>query len=115
MDNKLVVAVALAAGLVGGMLTRYLAPPPVFAQTQTPVTNEIRARSFVLVDQFNEAVGTFTSEPLPGRALRQFQTPGDQGFQLTTPQARIVLRDANGRELWSAGGNPIRPLNATVR
>jgi hypothetical protein len=30
------VALALAAGLLGGMLTRYIAPPAAYAQNQAP-------------------------------------------------------------------------------
>ena len=66
MDNKLSIAVALFAGLVGGLLTRYIAPPPVFAQTQNAQSahpSELRARRFVLVDTSDETLATFTAEP----------------------------------------------------
>lgn len=109
MNNKLSVAVALVAGLAGGMLTRYIAPPPVFAQVQVPVVpgtpppvaqiaaaKEIRAQSFVLVGPNDNVTGTFTTEPWRG----------------TT---RIVLRDAYGREIWSAGGGLMRPLAANAK
>jgi hypothetical protein len=117
MDNKLVVAIALAAGLAGGMLTRYIAPPTAFAQApaapaQPPVTDELRARSFVLVDQSNNAVGTFTAEPASGNYART--SPGPAPLQRGAP-ARIVLKDAYGHQIWSAGGTMLRPLDATVR
>jgi len=96
--NKNVI-VALIAGLLGGLVTRYISPPPAFAQNQPPVAKEIRAQSFVLVDQSDHAVGTFMAEPVRG-------TPGP-----FTP-IRIVLRDFTGREIWSAGGSPIQPLSA---
>jgi hypothetical protein len=117
MENRLVVAVALAAGLAGGMLTRYIAPPTAYAQApatppQTPVTDELRARSFVLVDQFNDSVGTFTAEPISGNNART--SPGPGPLQRGVP-ARIVLRDAYGHQIWSAGGTVLRPLDATVR
>ena len=96
MNNKLGLAFALFAGLAGGMLTRYIAPPPVFAQTQTPVTKEVRAQSFVLVDAAGRAAGTFSADAA-GAGLSPY---------------RIVLRDANGSEIWSAGGSAIRPLAA---
>ncbi len=60
MNNKLVIAFALVAGLVGGLLARYLAPPSAFAQNQAPVTKELRAQSFTLVDSSNRTVGTFS-------------------------------------------------------
>lgn len=103
MNNKLVVAVAVVAGLAGGMLTRFIAPSPVFAQAPVQIlpgpvpavpapaspaiAREIRAESFALVDQFGNVVGTFATEP--------------QGIHFP---ARIVLRDSHGREIWSAGG-----------
>jgi hypothetical protein len=112
MNNKLTVSFALLAGLAGGMLTRFIAPAPVFAQAPvqilpapaplpnptTPVTREIRAQSFTLVDDRGNVVGTFAAEP------RGIHFP-----------ARVVLRDSNGREIWSAGGSALRPLMSTVR
>jgi hypothetical protein len=94
MHRNLSVALALVAGLLGGLLTRYIAPPVALAQDQTPITKEIRAQSFTLVDQSDHTVGTFTVEErtMPSRPTR------------------IVLRDANGREMWSAGGSAFRPL-----
>ena len=103
MNNKSNVFMALAAGFLGGLLTRYIAPTPVLAQSQTSSATEIRAQSFVLVDAQDHAVGTFFSEPLsPPFARRPY--PGPPG------PSRIVRRDSNGREIWSAGGNPMRPL-----
>ena len=113
MNNKLVIALALVAGLVGGLLSRYTAPPPAFAQNQAPVTKEVRAQSFTLVDPTDRTIGTFTAEPdgptsvlVPGPTPRDLPQP-----QRTASRARIVLRDANGREIWSAGGSAIRPLS----
>jgi hypothetical protein len=113
MNNKLIVAVAVLAGLAGGMLTRFIAPAPVFAQapiqafpapaptpapaTPGPVTKEIRAESFAIVDQYGRVAGTFTAESMSmGRP------------------ARIVLRDSYGHEIWGAGGSTIRPLMSTT-
>jgi hypothetical protein len=41
MSRKLHVILALAAGLLGGLLSRYLAPTPVFAQAQAPVPKHV--------------------------------------------------------------------------
>lgn len=113
MNNKLIVSLALLAGLAGGMLTRFIAPTPVFAQapvqilpapapappaTPTPVTKDIRAESFTLLDENDRVAGTFTAEPV-------------SAFH----RSRIVLRDSYGHEIWSAGGSAIRPLSSTVR
>ena len=76
MNNKLTVSFALLAGLAGGMLTRFIAPAPVFAQTpfrcSAPAPAPMHAglsrkkfarESFTLVDQYGNVVGTFASEP----------------------------------------------------
>jgi hypothetical protein len=111
MNKNLSLALALIAGLLGGLVTRYIAPSPAFAQGQAPITKEIRAQSFALVDPSDRTVGTFTFEPLPGAPIflnRRF--PNNQ-VSPDPMQMRIVLRDSNGREIWSAGGNAIRPLS----
>ena len=100
MNKALTVTLALVAGLVGGLLTRYIVPPVALAQNQAPITKEIRAQSFTLVDPSDHTVGTFTYEPAP----RSF------AIRPTTPP-RIVLRDSGGRELWSAGGTGIHRLS----
>jgi hypothetical protein len=100
MNKTLTVALALAAGLLGGLLTRYIAPLATFAQNQSPITKEIRAQSFTLVDSSDRTLGVFTAEP--SKAINPY--PGG-----LTPM-RIVLRDSNGREIWSAGGSGIRPV-----
>lgn len=81
MNRTLTITLALAAGLLGGLLSRYLAPMPVHAQTPTP--KEIRAQNFVLVNAQGVEVGLM-------------------GF---SPQGRPVIKlvDERGRTLWSAG------------
>jgi hypothetical protein len=100
MNKTLTIALALFAGLLGGLITRYIAPPAAFAQNQAPVTKEIRAQSFTLVDSSDRVVGVFTAEP----------TARGANLYLGGP-VRIVLRDAHGREIWSAGGSGIRPAS----
>ncbi|MBZ5675665.1 MAG: hypothetical protein LAP61_15600 [Acidobacteriia bacterium] len=113
MNNKLVIVYALVAGLVGGLLTRYVAPPAAFAQNQTPVIKEIRAQSFTLVDSSNRIVGTFTSDadgpPAPPPAPGSITPPPLR--RSPVGRSRIVLRDSDGREIWSAGEAQIRPLS----
>jgi hypothetical protein len=74
---------ALAAGLLGGLLSRYLAPKSVHAQAQTPTPKEIRSQNFVLINAQAVEVGLM-------------------GF---SPQGRPVIKlvDERGRTLWSAG------------
>jgi len=92
--NRQVVLLFLA-GLLGGLVSRYVMPPSAYAQTKPSVAKEIRAQSFTLVDQSGRPAGTFTTESssVPARP-------------------RIVLRDPSGRELWSAGGTGLQPLTA---
>jgi hypothetical protein len=94
MNNKLTFAMILAAGFAGGMLTRFVAPPPVLAQNLI-VPTELRARSFVLTSPEGNPVATFTTEPL-----------GNFNY-------RVILQSPNGNTLWSAGGSMLRPLVVT--
>jgi hypothetical protein len=81
MNRTYTLSLALAAGLVGGLLSRYMTPEPVLAQPATP--QEIKAQSFVLVDGKNNIVGIFkpSADRIP----------------------TVVLLDRNGREIWRAG------------
>ena len=85
MNIKLSISLALAAGLLGGLVSRYITPPPVLAQAQTQ--KEIKAQRFVLVDDKNQIVGTFKSAESQNGA----------------PTPNVVLVDRNGREIWRAG------------
>jgi hypothetical protein len=113
MNKTLTIVLALGAGLLGGILTRYIAPPAAHAQDQAAIAKEIRAQSFTLVDQFDHTAGTFAYEPLPGARMMlrrppftDNQTPPDRVIP-----GRVVLRDAGGHEIWSAGANSlIRPV-----
>jgi hypothetical protein len=98
MNKKLNIAFALLAGLASGLLSRYIAPPLVFAQDQASISKDIRAQSFTLVDSSDHTVGTFTAEPISGPTYRP---PAKN-----QPQMRIVLRDSTGCEIWHAGATP---------
>ena len=98
MNQKLNLTLAFAAGSVGALLTRYVVPMPAFAQAQPAVIQEIRAKSFVLVDAQDRTLAKLTyvpngAQPYPG-----------------PPRGRVVLQDPTGREIWSVGGNSFRPL-----
>jgi hypothetical protein len=94
MKNSVTFGMILAAGFAGGMLTRFVAPPPVLAQNLI-VPTELRARSFVLTTPEGHPAATFTTEPM-----------GDFNY-------RVVLQSPNGNTLWSAGGSMLRPLAVT--
>jgi hypothetical protein len=115
MTKALTVALALIAGLMGGLLARYIAPPAVFAQNQPAIAKDVRSQSFTLVDPSDRVVGTFTAEPVPGanpmRLHRNPQSPNNQSATDSFVPAYIVLRDSNGNRIWSAGGGMIRPLS----
>jgi hypothetical protein len=81
MDRRLNVTLALIAGLVGGLASRYLTPIPVFAQAETPIPKELKARQFVIVNQEGKALGVFGLDP--------------DG----TPMIKLI--DERGRTLWS--------------
>ena len=102
MTNKMTIGLALGAGILGGMLARYVAPPSVSAQDKAPVAREMRAQSFVLVDPSDRVVGTFTTEP--SRGLRMGRPPEPLG---TTPR-NVVLRDSGGRIVWNTDGGLYR-------
>jgi hypothetical protein len=81
MNRTMNVTLALAAGLLGGLISRYLAPAPVFAQAPAPASREVRAQSFILVNKQGKPLGRigFDSDGLPV----------------------ITLVDEEGRTLWS--------------
>jgi hypothetical protein len=98
--NRMTIAIALAAGLVGGVISRYISPAPVLAQQaqpQSPAPVELRAQRFVLVNPDGLVAGTFTVEP--GKLT-------DVPF--TPPSIRLL--DWSGKEIWRAGGSPVRNL-----
>ena len=96
MKHEMNLAFALAAGLLGGLLARYVAPISAHAQAQPP--QEIRAQAFTIVDAQDHVMGTFKFVPEPRGSSKGLQT------------ARIVLLDSTGREIWSAGGDPMRQI-----
>lgn len=99
MNPKWTLTLALAAGFLGGTLSS-LSVISVHAQTPNAVPKEIRAQSFVLVNDQGVALGTFTS----------FTPQGPPG--LNPPSTgRIRLFDTSGHEVWSAGGNTMRPAS----
>jgi hypothetical protein len=98
--NRMTIAVALVAGLVGGVISRYLSPAPVLAQqaqAQSPAPVELRAQRFVLVNPDGGVAGTFTVEQ-----------PKPTDIPFTPPSIRLL--DWSGKEIWRAGGNPVRKL-----
>ena len=118
MNRNLTLVVALTPGLLGGFLSRYLAPPSVHAQAPAPNPVEVRAQRFSLTDDQGTVMGTFTvrdsATPVNTRGPGY---PAPPTNQLPNPPARsprIVLLNQDGREIWSAGGSSIRPLATNI-
>jgi hypothetical protein len=104
-SRNLTLVLAVAAGFLGGFLSRYISVPSVHAQGQPPYTTEVRSQSFTIVDNKGRVLGTFTASVE--------REPAFPPNRLTLPQ--IVLVDPRGRELWSAGGRGFKPLAENSR
>jgi hypothetical protein len=61
MNTKCPLTLALAAGFIGGLTSRYCGPAPVYAQSP-PSPPEIRAQKFILIDENGVARGVFGIE-----------------------------------------------------
>jgi len=83
--SKATVTLAFAAGLLGGVASHYLSPQPVHAESYP---REVRAQSFILVNEQGMVLGTFSEEA--GRPA-------------------LKLFDRKRREIWSVGGKPSVP------
>jgi hypothetical protein len=81
MSTKTTIALAIAAGFLGGIASQRIVPAPVMAQDQGTVPQEIRAHKFVLVDDTGVDRGVF--------GFNKHGAP------------RIVLMEADGRT-WEA-------------
>lgn len=91
--KKLNLALAIVAGLLSGVLSHYVWTQPVQAKSRIPAPKEVRAQSFVLVNDKGEVQGVFSFDE----------------SKLGRPSVKLF--DSKGREIWSAGGNLLRPLD----
>lgn len=69
MSTKFTIVLAIAAGFLGGLVSRNVVPGPVYAKEQPPPPNqttlslkEIRTHQFVLVDANGKPRGVFGFE-----------------------------------------------------
>jgi hypothetical protein len=85
MKQGLILSLAMCAGLLAGIVSRYLFPTTSFLWSRAP--KEITPRTFVLVNEQNDIVGLFQ--------------PSKLGSGKT-----VVLLDRDGKELWRAGVSP---------
>ena len=107
MRNNLKVAIlALAAGLLGGLVSRNVALPSVHAQAPMPnIPREIRAQSFTLTDDQGRVLGTFTARVSPV-ILGKLPPPSGAGLP-----AQVLLLDSAGHQIWSASSDPFKTLS----
>jgi hypothetical protein len=93
MNRHLNLGLSLAAGLLGGILSHYVSPALVPAQTQAAPPKEITAQKFVLVNDAGLPAGVFGIE---------------------NGSASIQLMDKDGKVVWSAGKTKAKPLSASL-
>ena len=86
MNRKLNLGLSLAVGLLGGLISRYISPELVHAQTETVPAKEIKAERFVLVNEDGSPAGLF-------------------GFD-QDGKANVILLDKTGKLVWNASGKP---------
>jgi hypothetical protein len=96
MKRNLNITLAFAAGLLGGVTSRWFVPTPVLAQAPT-APKEVKAQRFTLVGEDGAVLGTFGAEPRPNGKIKG--------------TGSIRLFDESGKEIWSAGGPQIRTLS----
>jgi hypothetical protein len=97
--NKMTILIAFVAALAGGVISRYVSPSPVLAQqtpAHSPAPVELRAQRFALVNPDGGVVATFVADQ------------SDPTNILAQPSIRLL--DWRGKEIWSAGGSPVRKL-----
>ncbi len=87
MNRTLTIVLSLVAGVAGGLFSRWMAPEIAHAQTSAP--KEIRAQSFVLVNEKGQPYGLMGFGP-DGRPV-------------------IKLIGENGQTIWSSNGVVLRP------
>jgi hypothetical protein len=91
MKNRaLTLALAFAAGLLAGTLSRYVTPTTVFAQAQSTAPKDIRAQRFSLVDEHGTVRGIFAVENDGNATIKLFDGSGREVFSAGPPSGRLV-------------------------
>jgi hypothetical protein len=107
MSRSLNLALSLAAGLLGGMVSRWVIPTPVLAQAPMPAPKDVRAQRFTLVTEDGRVLGVFGSDQPLDAGNNPARRPSASANALPT----IKLFDPSGKEIWSAGGSGFRTLS----
>jgi hypothetical protein len=95
--RKVNVALCIACGLLGGVLSHYVWALPVHAQRLPTAPREVRAQSFVLVDARGNVEGVFSVD------RSKYGPP------------IIKLLGGTRHELWKAGGNGIELVRGSSK
>ena len=92
-QRVLTLALALGAGLLGGMLSPYVTPATVLAQDRSRAPKDIRAQRFTLVNEQGIVLGVFgmdSSKQGSSPAIRLFDESGHEIFRAGPPSNRLV-------------------------
>jgi len=81
------VVMAMAAGLLGGLASRYISPSEVFAQSQKAPPKEIQAQNFVLVNSQGNPMGLFGFNP-QGKPI--IKLVDEHGMTIWTSEVPLV-------------------------
>jgi hypothetical protein len=88
MDHKLnATLLAMTAGLLGGLASRYISPSAVFAQAQKAAPKEIQAQNFVLVNAQGNPMGLFGFNP-QGKPI--IKLVDERGMTIWTSEVPLV-------------------------
>ena len=80
MGTKTTIALAIAAGFVGGIASQRILPTPVRAQEQVSVPQEIRAHKFVLVNDAGIDLGVFGIKVYKGDEYAGLEMMDTKGY-----------------------------------
>ena len=92
-QRALTLALALGAGLLGGMLSRYVTPVSVLAQDRSTAPSDIQAQRFTLVNERGIVLGVFgldNSKQGSNPTIRLFDESGHEVFRAGPPYNRLV-------------------------
>lgn len=93
MNRKLNVGLSLAAGLLGGWLSHYVPLRAVHAQAQNQATREVRAQSFVVVNEQGAPVGVFGLEKDGTASIKLLDKDGNVAWAATAKKNPQLLGD----------------------
>jgi hypothetical protein len=80
MSTKTTVALALAAGFIGGIASQRIIPTPARAQEQASVPQEIRPHRFVLVNDAGVDLGVFGIKVYKGDEYAGIEMMDTKGY-----------------------------------